>query len=403
MSSAAITEPVHPPSPLGANMIDQWMLDPSVTFLNHGCFGARLRSVFDAQQAWRREFETAPLRVLEFERDRNLLAAKEAVGAFLGMTPANFGLVTNASDGVNAVLRSRRFVPGGQLLTTSHVYPAVRETMQFLAERRGLEYVEANVPYPIESPDQVVHAVEQAMTGRTCLLMIDHVTSPTALRLPVERLIALAADRGVDVFVDGAHAPGMLPLDVEALAPTYYTGNLHKWMCAPPGAAFLWVHPDRQADVHPTVISHFRGEGLAAEFAWQGTRDASSWFVLPEVIRLMDEIAGPGSWSRIMDHNHALATWVQQHLARAWHMPTPTPADGSMLGSMVAMPLPATAQAPFPDIVAMHDAILAAHRIEVPLFERPDGWLLRSSCQIYNTPADYERLAEIVTALNEST
>ncbi|MHC5112807.1 MAG: aminotransferase class V-fold PLP-dependent enzyme [Planctomycetota bacterium] len=372
------------------------MLDDAVDFLNHGCFGARLRRVSEAQEMWRLKFEARPVHVLDRHRDVLLEEAKAPLGTFLGMRPDDFGLVTNTTDGINAVLRSMRFEPGDELLTTSHVYNAIRLTMRYLADRGGLVYREIDLPLPVESDDQVVETIAAALTDRTRVLVVDHVTSPTATVLPIERLVALGAERAVDVIVDGAHAPGMLPLDVEAIGAPYYVGNLHKWLCACPGAAFLWVHPDRQPEVHPTVISHFLGEGLGAEFSWQGTRDYSSWMTIPAAISEMDALAGPESWPRIMQHNHDLATWVQAHLSEAWDVTPSTPPDGSMLGSMVSLPVPDATRRRFDDATELHDVLYDQYRLEVPMFELGDTWLIRPSCQVYNTPEQYERLGRAV-------
>ncbi|MCP3904685.1 MAG: aminotransferase class V-fold PLP-dependent enzyme [Planctomycetes bacterium] len=399
MAPDASTKPLAPPEALPGQLRAQWMLDGSVDFLNHGCFGARLRSVFAAQEAWRVRFEADPVQVLDREGSAMLAEVKLPVGAFLGMRPDDFGFVTNATDGVNAVLGSLRYEPGDELLTTSHVYNAVRLTMQHLARRVGLVYREVDVPLPVASDDEIVAAVAGAITDRTRILLLDHVASMTALRFPLERLIALGAERGVDVLVDGAHAPGMLSLDVERLGAPYYVGNLHKWLCAPPGAAFLWVRPDRQAEIHPNVISHYLGEGFGAEFSWQGTRDYSSWMTVPDAIAAMDALDGSGSWPRIMRHNHEMATWVQSHLAEAWDVTPLTPLDGSMLGSMAILPVPAPVRRLFDTAEALHDVLYDEHRIEVPVFEWQDRWMIRPSCQVYNAPDQYERLARVVRDL----
>jgi len=399
MSSDATSQSLCPPDPLASGIRSKWMLDDSIDFLNHGCFGARLRRVYEAQEQWRARFEARPVHVLDRHRDELLADAKSPLGAFLGMRPDDFGFVTNATDGINAVLRSLRFQAGDELVTTSHVYNAVRLTMRHLAERVGLVYREVDLPLPLASDDEVVETIAAALTDRTRVLIVDHVTSPTAALLPIERLIALGAERDIDVIVDGAHAPGMLPLNVQALDAPFYVGNLHKWLCAPPGAAFLWVRPDRQAEIHPTVISHFLGEGLGPEFSWQGTRDYSSWMTVQTAITEMDALVGPGSWPKIMRHNHELAAWVQAHLADAWNVTASTPRDGSMLGTMASLPVPDDVRRRFDDPVALHDVLYDEHGLEVPLFEFGDAWLIRPSCQVYNTADQYERLGRVMREL----
>jgi isopenicillin-N epimerase len=375
------------------------MLDPSIDFLNHGCFGARLREVVAAQQAWREEFEARPVSVLDRHRDRLLREIKRAIGAFLGMAPESFGLVTNATDGVNAILGSRRFAPGDEVASTSHVYNAVRKTMERLAERDGFSPRFIHVPLPVRDPEEITGAVMRGLTDRTRLLIIDHVTSPTAVIFPVEAIVKRCAERGIDVLVDGAHAPGMLPLDVESIGAAYYVGNLHKWVGAPTGAAFLWARPDRKAGVHPTVVSHFLGEGLAAEFSWQGTRDVSAWVAAPVAIAAMARLAGPGGWDAIRAHNRALAAWTHRLLCDAWSVDPLTPLDGAMIGSIVAVTLPAGVRGRFETPVALHDSLYDDHGFEVPIIEWEGRWLIRPSCQVYNRAEQYRRLAAVVGAM----
>jgi isopenicillin-N epimerase len=236
------------------------------------------------------------------------------------------------------------------------------------------------------------------LSDRTRLLVIDHVTSPTATIFPVEAITAACAARGVDVLIDGAHAPGMIPLDVQRISAAYYSGNLHKWAFAPRGAAFLWVRPDRQARVHPAVVSHFYGEGFAREFSWQGTRDLSSWFAIPRALQFTKELGGDA----VREHNHAMAVWAHRLLCERLNVPQPlTSLDGSMLGSMAAVRLaPRLAAMSESQWQSLQQALYTQHRLEVPLMRLdPATLLLRVSCQVYNTPAQYERVAEVIARL----
>ena len=388
-----------PPQPIRGDIRSLWMLDETIDFLNHGSFGARLRAVHEAQIAWRKQMEARPIEFLDRRGPELLAQAKQAVGDFLGMRPEDFGFTSNATDGVNAVLRSLRFQPGDELLTTNHVYEAVRRAMRHLAERSGATMVEVDVPLPVHGPDQVVDAVEAALNDRTRLLVIDHITSPTSVIFPVQTIIERCAARGIDVLVDGAHAPGMIALDVERLGAAYYAGNLHKWVCAPLGAGFLWVREDQQSAIHPTILSLRLGDGFAAEFSWQGTRDVTAWLAAPDAIRAMDNLDGPGSWGRVRRHNHELAVWVQATLSEAWDVEPPTPRDGSMLGSMASVELPAAVRRRFETREALQAALLEDHGIEVFVIEWGDRHLIRPCCQVYNTAEQYRRLAEAVRKL----
>ena len=224
---------------------------------------------------------------------------------------------------------------------------------------------------------------------------MDHVTSPTAVVFPVEAIVKAAAQRGIDVLIDGAHAPGMLDLDVAALGAAYYTGNLHKWVCAPKGAAFLWARPDRQAQLHPNTISHHLGQGFSAEFAWQGTRDITAWLCARDAIEFMDRLG----WPRVREHNHRLAAWAQATLCGRLGVTPATPADGSMLGSMATIALPATARQQFATTAALQAALYQRHGIEVPVIDWGGRWWFRVSCQVYNAPWHYQRLAQALADL----
>jgi isopenicillin-N epimerase len=384
------------PAPLGDDLRSQWMLRDDVIFLNHGSFGAVPRSVLAEQDRWRRRLESEPIELLGRRQAELIAVAKEPLSAFLHMRPDDFGLVTNATEGINAVLGSLRFSPGDELLTTSHVYNAVRQAMRHVAGRNDASYREIPVPTPVESAAQIAQTIADAIGDRTRLLVIDHITSPTALLFPVEPIAAACAARGVELLVDGAHAPGMLDLDVPATGATYYAGNLHKWSCAPKGCAFLWVAPHRQADIHPCIISHMYGQGLAAEFGWQGTRDASGWLTIPAALRFMSDIG----WERIRQHNHALAVWAHAMLCQRFGVPPLSPIDGSLLGATATVRLPP----PLADMnddqaKALQQSLYTDHRIEVPLVAWQGAHHLRVSCQVHNRPDDYHRLAEVISAV----
>jgi len=396
MTNRPTTATLLPPAPFRPDIQSLWMLDESIAFLNHGSFGARLRAVFKAQEAWREQMEARPVEFL-WGRGRDLAdQAKHIVGAFLGMQPEHFGFTSNATDGVSAVLRSLCFEPGDELLTTSHVYPAVRRAMRHVADRAAARTVEVDVPLPLASPEEIVAAIEEGLTSCTRLVVIDHIASATAVVFPVQQIIDRCAARGIEVLVDGAHGPGMLDLHVEDLGAAYYAGNLHKWVCAPPGAGFLWVREDRQSDIHPNVLSLFLGDGFAAEFSWQGTRDISSWLAAGAAVEAMDKLDGSGSWPRVMRHNHELAAWVQAMLSEAWAVEPCTPRDGSLLGSMVSVALPAAVSERYETPEAVQVRLREEYRIEAFVLEWGGRRLIRPCCQVYNTPQQYTRLADAV-------
>lgn len=387
-----------------APLAHHWQLDPSVTFLNHGSFGACPSVVLAAQARVRERLEREPVTFMIRELEGLLAEAREALARLVGAAPDDLAFVPNATTGVNTVLRSLPLAPDDELLTTDHGYAACHNALSFAAERSGARVVVAPVPFPLASPDEVVAAVLSHVTARTRLLLIDHVTSPTALIFPVERLVAELARRGVDTLVDGAHAPGMLPLQLDALGAAYYTANCHKWLCAPKGSAFLHVRRDRQSAVRPLVISHGHSSTrrdvsrFRLEHDWTGTVDPSAFLVVPEAIRFLEQLV-PGGLPALQAQNHALVMEARALLAAALGISPPAPEE--MLGSMVTLPLPPGPSPTEPgQLEPLQDALFEQHRLELPVFrwQAPRRWL-RVTAHAYNAASQYQKLAEALPAL----
>jgi isopenicillin-N epimerase len=383
-------------------LADRWSLDPGVVFLNHGSFGACPTEVLRHQADLRARMEAEPVRFLSRELDDRLDAARAALAAFLGADAADLAFVTNATSGVNAVVRSlTTLAPGDEVLTTDHAYTACRNALDYAAARASARLVIAPLPFPVGAPDAVVDAVMAQVTARTRLVLLDHVTSPTGLVLPVEPLIAELDRRGIEVMIDGAHAPGMLPLDLRALGATYYSGNCHKWLCAPKGSAFLWVRPDRHASVRPLTISHGATarrpgrERFRLEFDWTGTSDPTAWLTVPKAIEYVGALV-PGGWPEVMARNRALALEARRLLCAA--VGTEPPCPESMLGSLAAIRLP---DGPTTDVFwrqpdPIQRRLFDDWGIEVPVMSFPAAprRLVRVSAQLYNERAHYARLGE---------
>jgi len=382
-----------PPEPLAGDLRNLWLIDPEVTFLNHGSFGAAPREVLEEQSRLREEMERQLILFLDRRRPEMLWSARERVGEFIGASPEDLGFVTNATEGVTAVIRSLDFDSRDEVITTTHAYDAVANTLEHVVGGAGGKVIRAPIELPYD-PARLVRRIDEATTDRTRLVVIDHISSISALIHPVREIIELCDSKGIDVLVDGAHAPGMVELDVATLGAAYYTGNLHKWVCAPKGAAFLWTREDRRHAIHPTVISNYYGQGYRAEFDWQGTRDITPWLAVPKAIDFM----GRFGWDRVREHNHRMVVWAQSMLCERWGVEAISPLDGAALGSMVTVPLPAKA-GEYEDRHACAASIYDRYRIEVPVVDVNGRRMVRCSCQIYNRREEYERLADAVEEL----
>ena len=371
-----------------------WCLDPAVTYLNHGSFGACPAAVLELQSALRLEMEREPVDFLAETLPARLEVAREALAVFLGADPADLVFVPNATAGINAVLRSLPLQAGDELLLTNHTYNACRQTAEYVAARTGARIVAANLPFPCRSKDEIVAPILQSVSTRTRLALLDHITSPTALIMPLACLVGELQARGVDTLVDGAHAPGAVPIGLSELGAAYYTGNAHKWLCAPKGAAFLHVRRDRQSRLHPTVISHGYSAGFHSEFDWTGTFDPTPWLCIPAALRFMGSRL-PGGWPEVMATNRSLALSARAVLLQA--LGTDPPCPESMIGSMASIPLPPAqpgSAAQRLDFKGLHDWF-RARAVETWLYPNP-VLLLRVSAQLYNTLDQFKHLASLL-------
>ena len=382
-----------------------WTLDPEVVHLNHGSFGAAPRVVQERQSELRARLERDPMRFFLREYESLMDEARAKLAMFVHADPDGLVFVDNATSAVNAVLRSLPFESGDEILVTNHGYNACNNAARYAAERTGARVVVAHVPFPLAGEDDVVESILAAVSPRTRVAVIDHVTSPTALVFPIEHLVRELEQRGVDTLVDGAHALGMLPLDLDRLGAAYYTANAHKWLCAPKGAAFLHVRADRREAVRPLVISHganapMRGRSrLCVEFDWTGTRDPSAWLAIPACVAFLESLMD-GGITALMRRNHDLAARARDRLAGTPGVSPPCPA--SMLGSMAALPLPpGVVPAADPDAAMdpLQDLLEREHRITVPIIPWPAiGRLVRVSTHAYNDDADIDALADALAA-----
>ncbi len=345
--------------------------------------------------------ESQPVRFLAHDYHDLLDISRVELAEFLGCSAEDVVFSTNATSGVNAVVNSLRFEPGDELLTTDHVYNACRNVLDVAAERSGARLILAHLPFPLDSEAEVASTILDAVTDRTRLVLLDHITSPTALLLPVERIVEELEGRGIPVLIDGAHAPGQIPLDLGALRPSYYAGNLHKWLCAPKGCAFLYARDDRREELRPAVTSHGENRRRAGRspfhdrFDWCGTSDPTAWFCAGEAIRWCDGLIA-GGIAALRERNHALAVEARALLATTLgcaEMPCPE----GMLGSMATLPLPTTSRwGATGDRIDPQQRWLWEHgRIEVPIMRTGNSSRrgIRVSAQAYNAIGQYEFLA----------
>jgi isopenicillin-N epimerase len=388
-----------------------WRLEPGISFLNHGSFGASPEPVLEAQRVWRDRLEAEPVRFLSRELEHHLDAVRAELGTFLGADPEGLAFVPNATAGVSTVMASLRFAPGDELLVNDHEYNAALLAVRAAAERDGATVVTVRIPFPIADPSQAVEAYLEAVTSRTRLALVSHVTSPTALVMPVAAIVRELDRRGVDTLVDGAHAPGMIPVDLDSLDAAYWTGNAHKWLCAPKGAAVLWVREDRRARIRPLSVSHGVNDPRTDRprfrrlFDWTGTDDPTPFLAIPAALRFVGGVH-PDGWTGLMAANAAKARAGRDAVCAALGVPAPAP--DVMLGAMAAITLPNLAPT---DAAAerLQASLYDEDRIEVPVYafpvpaaleagQVPSSVIVRLSAAAYNQPDEYAVLAERLAA-----
>jgi isopenicillin-N epimerase len=383
----------------GKSIRSEWLLDEDVIFLNHGSFGACPRTVLDVQNEWRKKLEAEPVRFMTRELPKYLDAARQELSGFVGAQAEDLVFVQNATDGANAVLRSLlpTFKPGDELLATSHGYRAIRQTMTYVGDLCGATVVDAPVPFPITKPEEVTEAIERAITPRTSFAVIDHITSPTGVIFPIEQIIPLFKQRGIPVLIDGAHAPGQIDLDLESLGADYYVGNCHKWLYAPKGAAFLWVAKKHQANIHPTVISHFLGAGYQTEFGWTGTLDPTAWLSIPAGIEIHRKFVGAGS----REYVRSLLLGARREISSALGVPFGAPEE--MLANMCTIPLPNDPDASDDQVLRLHNLLFDEYHIEVPAMKTNDKLYVRASSTVYTDRSDFDALKSALVELAQTS
>ena len=384
----------------GRSMLEHWLLDPGCIYLNHGTVGAPPRRVLAAQQVLRDEMERQPsrfiLRELQFEQpapwraQSRLREALELIAPFVGARADDLAFVTNVTTGVNAVLRSVPLGPGDEVMITDLAYGGVALAATAIARERGATLRRVEMPFPLHAAQQIVDAIAGALTPNTRLVVVDHVTAQTALILPVAAIVAKCHEHGIPVVVDGAHAPGSIPVDIPSLGADWYAANLHKWAHAPRPCGILWARPDRQATLHNPVASWGYGGGFHQEFDHFATSDPTSFLAAPEGIAILRE----WRFEEVLGYIHGLAWDAAQILTACWGTTLHAPRE--MIGAMVTVPLPESAGTTTADATRLRLQLLVEDRIEAPVHAWHGGLWTRVSAQVYNDRSDIERLAEAV-------
>ncbi|MEZ4387250.1 MAG: aminotransferase class V-fold PLP-dependent enzyme [Candidatus Krumholzibacteriia bacterium] len=382
---------------MDTDLRDLFLLREDLIFLNHGSFGACPRVVHDRYQALQRELESNPVAFLDSRRELpgRLREARQHLARFLGAARDDLVFVPNATYGLNVVARSVGLQRDDEVLVTDHAYGAIDRTWAFICEQSGARLVRARVDLPVESPDQVVEDIWSEVTDRTRVLCLDHITSPTALILPLGELVKRARRAGILTVIDGAHGPGHVPLDLPALGADFYIGNCHKWLLAPKGAGFLWARADMQPLLQPLVVSWgWRSDApgpsrFVDEQEWTGTHDPAAALAVPAALAFRDE----HDWPRVQRHCRLLLRQVRAEVSRLTGLEPICPDDALWYGQMHALPLPAC------DVGQVQRTLCERFGIEVPVLEWRGRPYVRVSVQGYNTRHDVEQFVLAMSRL----
>jgi len=385
-------------------MRDLFMLDPEITFLNHGSFGACPQPVFDVYQEWQRRLERHPVKFLGRDLPRYLRVARESLGAFINADADDLVLITNATVGVNIIARALPLAVGDEVLTTDHEYGACDNAWEMLSDKHDFSYIKQHIPLPLTTPEAIVEQLWAGVTPRTKLIFISHISSTTAVRFPIEQICARARAEGILTLIDGAHAIGQLPLDMAAIGADFYTSNAHKWLMAPKGAAFLYTRRDKQQLVEPLVVSwgyHQNnpfaetGSQYVNYLEWIGTRDPASMLTIPAAITFFEENEWP---KRQRACQELVGYWLKEAEAltgeTAVYPLNIPPADNYFYHQLGIAPLPKII-----DLAGFKAKLYDDYQIEIPQTEWRDMQFLRISIQAYNTRADVDKLLEAMGEL----
>ncbi len=368
----------------------RFLLDENIVFLNHGSFGACTKSVFKEYQKFQKQFESHPVHFVEQEISGLLAESRAALSKFLSVDPKDIVLIPNPTTALNEIVRSLDIKPGDEILTTNHEYGAMSKTWEFITEKTGAGLKSAKFPLPILSQEYIVEKLISEITPMTRIIFISHITSPTAMIFPVKKVCEIAKERGIISIIDGAHAPGQIPLDIFDINPDFYIGTCHKWLCAPKGTSFMYIRETLQKSIEPLVVGWGWRDDTSflspfiSNHEWWGTQDLASYFCIPKTLEVFEK-----NFTEIKrKHCRKMVVKFRRKLNKITGESPICPEN--MLGQMAALILPDV------DPTLVKSQLIGEHNIEVPVFIWEDETLLRISCQIYN---DEDDITALETAL----
>lgn len=363
-------------------MREHFLLEPDVAFLNHGSFGACPKPVFEAYQHWQLTLERQPVRFFQRMLDTKLDEVRATVSEYLHIPTETLHFVRNATVGMNYIARSIPLNAGDEVLTTNHEYGAMDAMWTFICQQQNAHYLKQSIPLPYTTDEAFIAALWKGVTPRTKVIFLSHITSPTALKFPVAEVARRARTEGIITVVDGAHAPGQIPLDLTTLDVDYYTGNFHKWLCAPKSSGFLYARAEHQASLYPLIVSWgwINEQSPVMRLQWKGTDDHAAYLALPDALTFQQQ----HNWDAVRVECHTLAVDARAQLMALLGTDAPAPADNFVQLFIVALP-PCDAK-------TVQDRLYFEHRVEVPIIQWQARQFVRVSVQGYNTPQDLERL-----------
>lgn len=376
----------------GHNLKEKWILDNEITFLNNGSFGAAPQKVIEAQQKFDIELEKEPLIFLLDKYPVLILKTIKKLAFFLSVDKKDLFFVENATTGFNTIIRNLAysFNKDDEILVSSNVYPSVKNTLEYFAKLIGIKITYAPLPFPSINAEDIINSVKNTINSKTKLAVFDHITSPTALIFPVKELTRICRNNGTLTLIDGAHAPGMIDLNISEIAPDFYTGNCYKWMYAPKGSGFLWINPNIKQEIHPLVISLNYEQGMNKEFEWLGTRNPSAWLATSDAIDFYYEMGN----QNIRKYTHKLVLEAAHLLSDSLDLEISIPNE--MLGAMITLPFKSNLPPVQENTLILRKHFLENYKIELPFMAFQNQWYFRISAQIFNEISDYEYLSDCI-------